>query len=86
LDYTWDWSGWLRADEEIEEFSVAVTRSSRPGDTALVIDGEPMQLGGAVTAWIRGGTPGTKYSVTCHIKTNHGRVDDRSHALECNER
>lgn len=71
LDYSWNWTDWLAlVSDTISAISfvtaggMAVASSSHDGHI--------------VTAWISGGTVGTKGSVTCHITTMGGRQDDRT--------
>lgn len=78
LDYSWDWSDWLGADETIVTASVTV-----PDGLTL---GVVSQLSGVVTAWISGGTDATEYEVICRITTSESRIDDRSILLRCRQR
>lgn len=70
LDYAWDWTAWLSAGETIASFSV------QPVD-GITIDSTSLTAS-VVTAWISGGTVGTRYRLTCRITTSAGRTDDRS--------
>jgi hypothetical protein len=73
LDYTWDWTQWLAQGEAITGHTVIVP-------TGITLDSSATDAG-YVTAWIRGGTNGQTYSVTCRIVTDQGRTDDRSISL-----
>lgn len=78
LDYSFDWSEWLGADETITTASVTV-----PDGLTL---GTVSQLSGVVTAWISGGTDATEYEVICRITTSESRIDDRTIILRCRQR
>lgn len=79
LDYEWDWSGWLHADEVIDTFTIVST------PLGIVVD-ETLNLNGIITGWLSGGVHGKVYRVTCHIVTNQGRHDDRSLTLTIRNR
>jgi hypothetical protein len=70
LDYTWDWTRWLKADETITSQTVIV-----PSGITLISSGAE---DGFVTAWLSGGVNGQTYTVTCRIETDQAREDDRS--------
>mgnify|MGYP003491741341 FL=1 len=70
LDYSWDWADWLGADA-IASHTVTVAA----GD---VVKDSDSRTATAVTAWLSGGTDGTRARVTCHITTAAGRQDDRT--------
>lgn len=78
LDFAFDWSAWLEADETIvsQSFEVAL------GDVVVDTDTE---LDGVVTVWLTGGTVG-RAKVTCHIVTSVGREDDRTMSITVKER
>lgn len=74
LDYVWQWSSWLAADETISEATVTADAGLTVAPTGL-----PTVIADkAVTAWLTGGTPGTKYGVACRITTSAGRTDERT--------
>jgi hypothetical protein len=78
LDYQWDWSAWLAAGETIASAVITVP-------TGIVKDSQTATTT-AVTAWLSGGTVGTRYALTCHIVTNQGRQDDRTIKVNVQER
>lgn len=69
LDYVWDWSPWLGTDT-ITEYSFII-----PTDFTKVDDSES---DGKVTLWLSGGVAKKTYVITCHIKTQGTREEDRS--------
>jgi len=69
LDYEWDWAQWL-GDDVILEHSVAA-------QAGLTMD-HSTATDTAVTAWLKGGTEGIQYGVSCRITTANGRIDDRT--------
>jgi hypothetical protein len=79
LDYQWDWSGWLAAGDVIASHEIIVDQ----GDVTFDTDSHDDQT---VTAWIEGGTIGTRAKVTARITTAQGRVDDRTIGLKIQER
>jgi hypothetical protein len=78
LDYNFDWSGWLDTNETIASFTVTA-------DTGLTVDSST-EAAGKVTAWLSGGTEGTRYKVVCEIVTDAGRTDDRTITIVVTER
>jgi hypothetical protein len=71
LDYTWDWSDYLVADERIATHEVLSGKEELVIDSTHANDTE-------VTAWISGGLLSQHVFVTCRIVTNQGRTEDRS--------
>jgi hypothetical protein len=69
LDYEWDWSSWLE-DDAIQTASVAA-------QAGLTLD-HFTNSATTVTAWLKGGTEGIMYGVSCRIVTVAGRIDDRT--------
>lgn len=76
LDFTIDWSGWLRTDETIESHTITAV--------GVTVD-EHSEAAGVVTVWVKDGVPGVRLSdgkssaaVTCHVVTDAGREDDRT--------
>ena len=80
LDWKFDWSRWLAAGETITSHTVTPT-AGLTVDSSLVTDDDT-----SVTAWLSGGTAGTRYTVTCHIVTSAGRADDRTIYVYVRER
>ena len=70
LDYAFDWTAWLADTETITSHTVTAATG-----LTLVSSAEDT---GVVTAWLSGGTLDEIYTVTCHIVTSMGRIDDRS--------
>lgn len=80
LDYKFDWSSWLASGDTIS--TATVTASS-----GLTVDSSSItDTNTTVTAWLSGGTAGTKYAVTCHIVTAQDREDDRTVSVLVQER
>ena len=70
LDYGFDWSNWLQADETISVSTWTVaTGLTKDSDSKTTTE---------TKIWFSGGTAGTTYLVTNHITTSDGREDDRS--------
>jgi len=69
LDYSLDWSGWLKGD--------FITNSSWATPAGL---GEVLDLFGAslATVWLSGGVEGVSYDVVNHITTAGGRQAERT--------
>lgn len=80
LDYAFDWSAWLAADETITTATVTV-----PTPSTLTVNGST-HTDSVVTAWLGGGTVAMNYPVTCHITTSQGRQDDRTIGVKIQER
>lgn len=80
LDYTFDWSDWLQEGENITNASVetesGLTETSEGFNTT------------AVTVWVKGGTVGESYEVTCEITTDNSpaRIDQRTILITVQER
>lgn len=79
LDYKFDWSDWLPAGDTIQDASVTAT-------AGLTVAPDLTVTATAVTCWLSGGTAGLDYTVTCHIETAAGRVDERSIKIQVRER
>lgn len=79
LDYTEDWSAWLKSGETLVDADWVVAS----GDGALTIGTTPPQdatftSAGVATAWLIGGTVSTSYDVQCTVTTSAGRIDART--------
>jgi hypothetical protein len=73
LDYQFDWAGerpWLVAGDTISDATVTVTAGLTIEETVIAAT--------TVTVWLKGGTVGASYNVTCHIVTAGGREDERT--------
>jgi hypothetical protein len=79
LDYQFDWSDWLTDGDTIQDASVTAT-------AGLTVAPDLTVTATAVTCWLSGGTAGLDYTVTCHIETAGGRVDERSIKVQVRER
>ena len=73
LDYKVDWSLWLGTSETISTSTWVVD----PGITQGVPTGATHDNTSA-TIWLSGGVVGTTYTITNHIATSAGRINDRS--------
>lgn len=69
LDFYWDWSAWLGANEVIK------TATFTPDAGISVIDSSLQE--GVAMAWLTDGATGTDYVVACSIETMTGRKDTR---------
>lgn len=80
LDWKFDWASWLADGETIVSHTVAADDGITV-DSSNVTDDDT-----SVTAWLSGGTDGTRYSVTCRVVTSAGRTDDRTITVYVRER
>lgn len=70
LDYPFDWAEFLTDGDQIASFDFATTGG-------LVV-ASSTQVGPIVTAFVSGGTVGTKTGkLICTIETVQGRIDDK---------
>lgn len=79
LDYTSDWTNWLIGADTIIAAAWTIPPdliSSNPNTFNTV----------TATCWLKGGTIGTTYTVSCKITTANGRVDERSFRVKIKER
>lgn len=80
LDYKWDWSDWLDADETIVTKTVTAP-------TGLTVDSSAItDAGESVTAWLSDGVDGQTYEVVCAIVTSDARTDARRMTVRVVER
>lgn len=79
LDYSVDWSVWLGDD------AISAATWAASGVTILD-DPAPSVAGKVATAWVSGGTPGQRASITCHVVSALGREDDRTIGLIVQDR
>jgi hypothetical protein len=79
LDYTFDWTAWLGADN-VASIDCAVTDTLTAAISASYFDSK------RVTIWVQGGMVNEKVRVRCRIITVGGRTDDRSVFLKIKER
>jgi hypothetical protein len=78
LDYKIDWTQWLVVGDTISTSTWSVpTGITKDTDTTNTT---------YTTIWLSGGTDGTKYTITNHVTTNTGRVDERSITIEVKNR
>jgi hypothetical protein len=78
LDYGLDWSKWLTSGDDLDSATWTIPDGLTEDTSAIV--------GKVATVWIRGGTAGESYLLTCHVVTTGGREDDRSIQLVCRDR
>ena len=78
LDYNVDWNTWLQAGETISSSSVTV-----PSGITKNSDNNAL---GIQTAWMTGGTRGTRYALVFHITTSAGRQEDRTLTLSVQDK
>ncbi len=80
LDYGFDWSQWLTGNEEIASVAWVVP------DGIIPFDEEFSSTQAKI--WLRGGTVGKSYKITCQIVTNSSpeRVDERSFTVSVRNR
>lgn len=78
LDYVWDWSKWLTADETISNVAWIVAEGITKGTT--------FNDDSTATIWLSGGTVGDSYAITCRITTDQGRIDDRTKTIKVKAR
>ena len=78
LDYSIEWAKWLAGDQiETSEWSTS--------DPALeASDGSNTVT--RTTTWLSGGAAGQSYTVTNKITTTGGRTDERSFAIQVQDR
>jgi hypothetical protein len=77
LDYQFNFTEWLREDEEIASYEITRTEG-------VTVDTDSNTTT-AVTVWLSGAELGYP-EVTCHVVTNQGREDDRTLFLTTQER
>ena len=76
LDYSFDWSLWLKTD------TIATANWTSNG----LVQSSTSISGTITTIWLSGGIAGERYIVTCRITTAGGRTDERSIAINIQER
>ena len=98
LDYAFDWAQWVCDDDTLADLSTSSTGSlvvestqieselATPGDPDAVPPVEPVPAVHKTTAIVSGGTPGQTESVTFHVTTTQGRIDDRTMFFKVKER
>lgn len=74
-DYEFDWRRWLAGDT-IAAHTVTAAAGLTVTSSASAT---------AVTVWASGGVVGVAYTVTCHIETAAGRVDERTATIVISE-
>jgi len=78
LDYSVDWSKWLAGDQ----IQTSAWTVSDPGLEAA----EDSNTGTRATVWLSSGAVGQSYTVTNRITTSGGRTDERSFAIQVQDR
>lgn len=79
LDYSIDWSAWLVTGESLITSVWALSST----DLTKTLEVNTATRG---TVWVSGGLPGESYTLTNHITTDGGRIDDRSIVLLMRQR
>ena len=83
LPLEFDWSKWLGEEDSITGDPTVVC--DQPD--ALEVEDEVAVDGGIVRVWVRGmGVAGPLVTVTCHVETAAGRVDERSKEIRMRDR
>lgn len=85
LDYGFDWSEWLDADDEITA-STWLTISPGTVPALAYVAGSQTFTADQTKVKLSGGKVGTTYTVTNRIETSEGLTDDRSLIIEVQER
>lgn len=85
LDYVFDWGLWL---SDIGDTIASCDVIINDGATSTLVLDAKSNTTTMVTAWLSGGTAGTKVKVTCRITTSNtpSRIEDRSVYLKIKER
>lgn len=78
LDYPFDWSAYLAPLSDSLVTATFTASSGTITDDTLV--------DAIATAWVSGGVVGTTITLTCHITTLGGRIDERSVFIKIRER
>ena len=74
LDYDFDYSLWLAADDEIISVATKIENlNSTASETPVVIDSTVM-LPRFIKIWLSGGAAGDFFKVSCTITTSRNRV------------
>lgn len=83
LDYLQDWSEFLNEDTIVDaEWILPID----PEDATIIEKTDEGITPTSTVVWLRGGTVGKKYLVTCRITTAAGRIDDRTIQLAIKEK
>lgn len=83
LDYAFDWSAELAANDPGDTITAATVTSSAPTDLEV---SDVSHTDTTVTYWLSGGEADSNYTVTCRITTAAGRVDDRTDTIQVRQR
>jgi len=97
LDYFFDWkpltheregydSDWLATDETIISNNLEVINHGLIDDSEIITIYDEAEDDGIDTFWLKGGTDGEFYTVSCTIVTNAGRKDTRRMVIKVEER
>lgn len=78
-DYGVDWTGWLATKSD----TIATVSWDVPAGLTVTAVSGPQAT---PTVWLSGGTVGETYTVTCHITTAGGRIDDQSFSVRIAEK
>ena len=85
LDYVFDWGAWLTDIGDTIATHEVIINDGVANSLTLADDSNTATM---VTAWLSGGTVGTKVKVTCRITTANTppRIEDRSVYIKVKER
>ncbi len=78
LDYSIEWSKWLAGDQ--------IQTSSWTVSDAAIEAADYSSTATRTTVWLSGGVAGQFYTVTNRITTSDGRKDERSFAIQVQDR
>jgi len=85
LEYGFDYSTWLEADETIEDATWTLSPTGVGALEKATVHEESITDGKCVV-WLQGGVEGVVYLATCHITTSAGRQDDRTLKIRVKQR
>ncbi len=74
VDYSFDWTNWLTADEVLSATSWFIT----PNDAQAPDLGVEISAGNTRGIYISGGAAGQRYKLTCRATTSANRTAERS--------
>ena len=82
VDYSFDWSAWLAAGEDITSTNCTV----EPTTSGAPVLGTPIEAGAVRGVMVSGGMRGQRYRISCRIETSANRTGERSLSLLVMER
>jgi|TARA_R110000851_G_scaffold261902_2_gene414460 hypothetical protein len=75
LDYTFDWTSWLGASENITSSAIVITPASHANNITL---DNKTATNKQVTVWLSSGRKNARYTVSCSITTSENRTETAS--------